>query len=189
MRITVFALCGLSLVGIGTLSAQQPGALEDNHWRDFKRKMIGKGPLTRTLLAVTVAEINNSPHEWGRGWGGIAKRAGNSAGQRSVKATVELGVSTWTHEDLRYRRLGEGSLFRRMGHAALSTVWVRRDNGDDSSTVAVGRITGAFAAAQVSRAWMPPRVATFGAGMQAFGGHIGFEVGVNMFREFWPRKR
>jgi hypothetical protein len=189
MRNTLIALCGLSLVAVGTLSAQQASTPEHNHWRTYQRKLIGKGPLARTVLSTTFAEITNAPHEWGRTWDGLAKRAGNSVGQRTIKATVELGVSTWSHEDLRYRRLGEGSFVRRMRHAALSTVWVPRDNGDDSSTLAVGRISGAFAAGMVSRAWMPPRVATFNRGMQAFGTHIGFEVGVNMFREFWPRKR
>jgi len=52
----------------------------------------------------------------------------------------------------------------------------------------VGRISGAFAAGQISRTWMPPRVADFGAGMQTFGSAMGLDVGFNVFREFWPRK-
>ena len=187
MRKLAIALCGISLVG--TLCAQQSGTSEDdNHWRDFKRKLIWKGPLLKTVVSAGFNEIRNSPHEWGRGWEGFAKRAGNSFGQRAVKATVELGVSEWTHEDLHYHRLGEGSFLRRVGHATVSTFWVRRDNGD-GSTVAVGRITGAFAAGQVSRTWMPSRVADFGAGMQTFGGTLGLDVGWNLFKEFWPRKR
>jgi len=170
------------------LSAQQWTKPEvDDHWRDFKRKLIWKGPLAKTLLSATFNEIRNSPHEWGRGADGFAKRAGNSLGQRAVKATVELGASEWTHEDLHYHRLGEGSFFRRIGHAAAGTFWVRRDNGE-GSTLAVGRITGAFAAGQVSRTWMPDRVATFSAGMQTFGSTLGLDVGWNLFREFWPRK-
>ena len=75
-----------------------------------------------------------------------------------------------------------------MKHAAVGTFWVPRDNGP-GHTLAVGRITGAFAAGQVSRIWMPSRVATFGAGMRSSGGTLGLDVGVNLFREFWPRKR
>ncbi|MEO8594780.1 MAG: hypothetical protein ABI759_15790 [Candidatus Solibacter sp.] len=169
----------------GPICAQQH---EDNHLRDFKRKLIWKGPLAKTLVSATFNEIRDSPHEWGRGWEGFGKRAGNSFGQRAIKATVELGVSEWTHEDLHYRRLGEGPIFRRIRHAAVTTFWVRRDNGE-GSTLAAGRISGAFAAGTISRAWMPDRVATFGAGMETFGSSLGLDVGFNLFREFWPRKR
>jgi hypothetical protein len=188
MRKTLIALCGISLVVVGSLSAQQAGTPEeDNHWRDFKRKLIWKGPLVKTLVSASFNEIRDSPHEWGRGWEGFAKRAGNSFGQRAIKATVELGVSEWTHEDLHYHRLGEGGFFRRLRHAAVSTFWVRRDNGT-GNTFAVGRVSGAFAAGQISRTWMPARVADFGAGMQTFGSAMGLDVGFNVFREFWPRK-
>jgi hypothetical protein len=190
MKKTLITLCGLSLIAFGSLSAQQPAAPEDdNHWRDFKRKLIWKGPLAKTLLSASFNEIRDSPHEWGRNWQGFAKRAGNSFGQRAVKATVELGVSEWTHEDLHYQRLGEGGFFRRVSHAAVSTFRVRRDNGADGYTLAAGRIAGAFAAGQVSRTWMPTRVATFNAGLQTFGSTLALDVGVHIFTEFWPRKR
>src|SRR4051794_23612344 len=66
-------------------------APEDNHLRDFKRKLIWKGPLAKTAVAAVFNEIRNSPHEWGRGIDGFGKRAGSSFGQRIVKASVELG--------------------------------------------------------------------------------------------------
>jgi len=69
---TLIALWGISLVAVGSLSAQQSVAREDdNHWRDFKRKLIWKGPLTKTLVSAGFNEIRNSPHEWGRSWEGF----------------------------------------------------------------------------------------------------------------------
>ncbi len=79
------------------------------------------------------------------------------------------------------------SFWPRVKHAVVSTFWVRRDNGE-GNTLAAGRITGAFAASQVSRSWMPDRVATFGAGAQSFGATLGLDVGTNLFVEFWPHK-
>jgi hypothetical protein len=84
--------------------------------------------------------------------------------------------------------MGQGGFWPRVKHAAVTTYWVGRDNGQAGQTLAAGRITGAFAAGMVSRTWMPSRVATFGAGMQSFGGSIGLDVGLNLFKEFWPRK-
>ncbi|MEO8368905.1 MAG: hypothetical protein ABI806_06890 [Candidatus Solibacter sp.] len=186
MRKILIALSGLYLVG--TLSAQPAASVDDNHWRDFRRKLIWKGPLVKTLLSAGFNQVFNVPKEWDRGVEGYGKRVGNAVGQRAIKATVELTASHWTHEDLRYHRLGQGGFFRRVSHAAVGAFWVPRDNGNAASTLAVGRIAGAFTASMVSRAWMPPRVATFGAGMQAFAGNVGADVGLNIFTEFWPRK-
>ena len=71
--------------------------------------------------------------------------------------------------------------------SARSASSPRRDNGE-GNTLAAGRITGAFAAGQVSRSWMPDRVATFGSGAQSFGASLGLDVGTNLFVEFWPHK-
>ena len=101
---------------------------------------------------------------------------------------MELGASTWTHEDLRFHRLGKGSVWRRAGHAAVGVVWVRRDNGP-GNTLAAGRIAGAFTAAQIARTWMPDRLSTFHSGMASFGTSLGVQAGVGIVREFWHRKR
>jgi hypothetical protein len=101
---------------------------------------------------------------------------------------VELGVSEWTHEDLHFRRLGEGSVWARVKHVARGTFWVRRDDGM-GHTLAAGRITGAFAAGQMSRLWMPARVANFGSGVWTSSGTLGLDLGSDLVREFWPHKR
>ena len=142
----------------------------------------------KTAFSALFNEAINSPTEWGRGIDGFAKRAGNSFGQRAVKATVELGASTWTHEDLHFYRSGEGSVLARVKHVLVGTFWVRRDDGL-GQTLAAGRITGAFAAGQASRIWMPSRLANFGAGVRTSGGTLGLDVGSDLVREFWPRKR
>jgi hypothetical protein len=182
MRKLFVAMCGVALMA-GLACAQ-----DDNHLRDFRDKLIWKGPLMKTAFSALFTEAINSPTEWGRGIEGFGKRAGNSFGQRAVKATVELGVSEWTHEELHFRRLGEGSAWTRVKHVMLGTFWVRRDNGP-GHTLAAGRIVGAVAAGQMSRLWMPARLANFGAGMRTSGGTLGLDVGTDLFREFWPRKR
>jgi len=181
MRKLFVAACAVSLL-VGAACAQ-----DADHLRDFRDKLIWKGPLMKTALSALFNEAINSPTEWGRGPEGFAKRAGNSFGQRTVKASVELGASTWTHEDLHFHRLGEGSVWTRVKHVMLGTFWVQRDDGL-GHTLAAGRITGAFAAGQASRIWMPARVANFGAGVRTSGGTLGLDVGTDLLREFWPRK-
>src|SRR5664279_4424840 len=159
MRRLSVALCGVFLMAVPAC------AQEADHIKDFRDKLIWKGPLMKTAVSALFNEAINSPTEWGRGPEGFAKRAGNAFGQRVIKASVELGVSTWTHEDLHFRRLGVGSVWKRVKHVAIGTFWVPRDNGP-GRTLALGRITGVITARQMSRLWMPPRVAGFGTTMR-----------------------
>jgi hypothetical protein len=183
MRQLLVAICGVSLMA-GAACAQ-----DADHLRDFREKLIWKGPLMKTALSAVLNEAINSPTEWGRGPEGFAKRAANSFGQRTVKASVELAFSPLTHEDLHFRRSGEGSVWTRVKHVVLGTFRVPRDNGSTGYTLAVGRITGDFAAGQASRIWMPARVANFGAGARTGAGWLALDVGGNLVQEFWPRKR
>ena len=168
------------------LLAASLSAQTHSHLQDFKRKLIWKDPLIKTSLSALFNEARNSPHEWGRGIDGFGMRAGSAFGKRAVKATAELGFSEWTHEDLHYHRLGEGSFLTRLKHAVAATYWVGRDNGP-GSTLAAGRIAGTFAQSQVARLWMPDRVNTMGAAMQSTAATIGLDVGINIFHEFWSR--
>ncbi len=159
-----------------------------SHLQDFKRKLIWKGPLAKTAVSALFNEVRNSPHEWGRGVDGFAKRAGSSFGQRAVKASVELGASEWTHEDLHYHRLGTGSFFTRLKHAVVTTYWVPRDNGP-GNTIAMGRVAGIrFAAPQVARLWMPDRVATLRRSHRRAPRLLSASTsGINVLYEFWRR--
>ena len=140
MSSAIYVVCGAFLL-YGVAEAQPLTLPEDDHLREFRQKLIWKAPLAKTALSALFNEVRNSPHEWGRGIDGFAKRAGSAFGQRAVKATVELGVSGWTHEDLHYHRAGQGRFWPRVKHAMVSTFWVRRDNGE-GNTLAVGPYHG-----------------------------------------------
>jgi hypothetical protein len=176
LRGLAFILCAL------TLSAQ------DNHLNDFKHKLLSRDALIKTTIGALFNEARNSPHEWERDIDGFGKRVGSAFGKRAVKASVELGFSEWTHEDLHYHKQRTGTFWSRLSHAVVTTYWVPRDNGT-GSTLAVGRIAGSFAETQVARLWVPDRVATTGAAMQGTAATVGLDIGVNIFREFWPRPR
>jgi hypothetical protein len=170
--------------GVASMNAQ-----EHIHKRELKQKLFTKGSWIKTGATVAWEQIRNSPHEWGRNAGGLAKRAGSSAGQRAIKGVTEYTIaSMWTHEDTRYRRSGLDGKWPRVRYAVVSTFWVPRDV-PGGNTFAVGRVAGAIVGAQVSRAWLPQRVATFGAGMSSAGLSVGFDVGLNVVREFWRKPR
>jgi hypothetical protein len=183
MRKPILFLFTLALI------AGPAGAQQHIHKTEFKKKLYFKGALIKTGIAAVWGTARNSPHEWGRTIGGFGKRAGSSYAQRAIKGVVEFGVSeVWTHEDLRYRKSEKHGFFPRVEYALVRTFWVPRDVGG-GNTFAAGRVSGAFIAGQVARTWMPHRVATFGAGASSAGLSLGLDAGLNVVREFWPKKR
>src|ERR1035441_1783614 len=92
MRKLFVAAFAVSLIA-GSACAQ-----DADHLRDFRDKLIWKGPLMKTAFAALFNEAINSPTEWGRSPSGFAKRAGNSFGQRTVKASLELRSEEHTSE-------------------------------------------------------------------------------------------
>jgi len=55
--------------------------------------------------------------------------------------------------------------------------------------MAAGRVSGAFASGFGSQACMPERYQTFASGMNSAGVSLGMDAGMNVFREFWPKRR
>jgi hypothetical protein len=175
----------LALAAVMTAGA---GAQEHIHKREFARKLFSKGAFIKTGISAVWSTARNSPHEWGRTIGGFGKRAASSYGQRAIMGVVEFSTAElWTHEDLRYHKSELHGTFPRLKYAVFRTFYVPRDNRS-GKTFAAGRVMGAFAAGEISRSWMPQRVATFGAGISSAGISLGIDVGFNVLREFWPRR-
>ena len=178
-----------AVLSLAVLISTGAGAQEHIHKREFVRKLVSKGAFLKTGVSALASTVTNSPHEWGRTFGGFGKRVASSYGQRAIKGVVEFSTAElWTHEDLRYHKSELQGTFPRLKYAVIHTFWVPHDV-QPGQTFAAGRVIGAVAAGEISRAWMPQRVATFGAGMASAGLSLGLDVGFNVLREFWPRRR
>jgi hypothetical protein len=165
-----------------------PAAIRNPHVREFRRKTATREAVARSAGSAAFSHLRNSPHEWGRGPAGFAKRMGSSLASHAVKEGVQIGVSAAHHEDLRYHRSNKHGTLPRMGYALKHTFIVPSTKKRGKNTVALGRISGNMGAGLISRAWMPASAAGIGAGVASGGIGIGADVGMNMAREFWPRK-
>src|SRR3954471_1312282 len=154
--------------------------------REYRHNVVGKRTLIGSAAGAGVAQVRNSPHQWGRGVGGFAKRFGSGVGQHVAKETIQFGVAAARHENLHYQRSNKHGTLPRMGYAVKHTFVVPKTNKRGKKTVALGRISGNMGAGMISQAWMP--AASIGAGAASGGIGLGADVGVNMAREFWPRK-
>jgi len=177
-------LCVAILVLSETAAAATP---HERAHRIF-RQIVNPRAVAGTLGSAAIGTARNVPHEWGGGPAGFAKRAGSAFGHHVVKGAVELGVSAWHHENLHYQRSDLQGNWPRLKYAVKSTFIVPRTNGP-GKTVALGRVSGNLGAGLISRAWQPASTAGVGAGLASGGIGLGLDVGANVAREFWPRKK
>ncbi|MDP9170893.1 MAG: hypothetical protein M3N54_09780 [Acidobacteriota bacterium] len=154
--------------------------------REYKQKTFGKKAIAPVLTGAAIKEARNSPHQWGRGPAGFGKRVGSSFGTHLVKNSIEYPIAAIRHEALHYYRSDKKGFGPRLKHALVSTV-VTRKTTTGKKTVASGRLSGAFGSGLVATAWQPAGFSAAG-GIASGGITLGTAAGVNVAREFWPRK-
>jgi hypothetical protein len=149
------------------------------HW---KQETYGKRAVIGVTAGASVNQLTHHPKHWGGGVTGFGKRLGSGFATHAVKTTVEHAVAAPLHEDLHYHRSTKSGVGPRLRHALVSTV-VTTNTKSGKRTPAVGRISGHAAAGAFSQAIIP---AASGASTAGIG--LAADAGVNVAREFWPRR-
>jgi hypothetical protein len=132
-----------------------------------------------------VGQAKNSNPEYGQGAEGYFKRFGASyADSFDGNLWGNAILPVWLHEDPRYFRMGSGPIGKRIIHAALSTVWCRRDNGTWGPNYS--NVMGNFIGGAISNAYYPD--ANRGAGLVFTNGLTVTAEGAigAQLVEFWP---
>lgn len=163
-------------------------ATSNKRRHEYMKGLASKRAVAAAGASAAFRTARNRPHEWGTGPVGAVKRFGSSLGQHAVKHSIQFGVAAVRHENLRYRPSNKRGALPRMGYAVKHTFIVPKTNRRGKKTVAVSRVAGNMGAGMISRAWQPASAAGVGAGLASGGIGLGADVGVNMAREFWPRK-
>ena len=126
-----------------------------------------------------------SPSEvWGRGVDGFTNHLAASFTQRVVTYGLQSGAAAALHEDVRYRPSTSSNVWKRTGHALISTVVLETPRGDD---IAYANIVAAFGSGFAINAYHPGREISTrpGAWNLAALNLLGFAQG-NLWTEFKP---
>jgi hypothetical protein len=158
----------------------------DDRWRGYARSMFGPMALTTGAISAGIGQWRNSPHEWEQGSRGFGLRYGSGFATRVTRETLTFGAAALLHEDNRYFRSQKSGTGPRLWYAVESTFLARRDDG--TRRFSFSRIGGMFGSAMISRTWQPPSTGSFHDGVTNFGTQIGVAAGLNVAREFLPRK-
>jgi hypothetical protein len=103
---------------------------------------------------AAMAQIKNTPAEWGQGFEGYSKRFGARIAQSTTKSTARLAFGVLFNEDPRRVGSRKKGFFPRAAHAFAHGTFVTRSD-DGGSQFAAGRLAGAFSSGFVGLAWTP----------------------------------
>jgi hypothetical protein len=177
----------LKVVLLLLLAVSSAAVVTTRQARNYQRRVAGGRAIAGSAASAGIGQLRNRPYEWGQGVGGFAKRFGSSLGSHVVKGTIQMSVAAVHHENLHYQPSHRQGFWPRTRYAVKSTFIVPRTNRP-GKTVALSRVSGNLGAGLISRAWQPASTAGLGTGLATGGIGLGADVGVNMAREFWPRK-
>lgn len=164
---------------------QMPTARE--RFQRYMRDAYGPTALLAAGITAASDQVENAPPEWKQGAAGFGRRFASRYGQFAVAGTVRYGLAAMLNQDVEYHPCECRGVPRRLGHALLSSVTAR--SADGHRVISIPDLVAPYAGGLVSTsAWYPARFGPkdgFRSGTWAFG----LRVGVNVVREFLPRRR
>jgi hypothetical protein len=137
-------------------------------------------------FVALIEQAEGSHYDYGGGWGGYAKRYGQSyADSFDGQILGNALLPSILHQDPRYFRLGRGTVKRRILYA-LGTNVIAHHDGTGRWEPNYSNVLGNFAAGGISNLYLPENERGFGSTIT--GGLVVIaEGGVgSMFQEFWP---
>jgi hypothetical protein len=97
--------------------------------RTYVFDAVGPYPIVGAALVAAVNQREGTPPEWRQGAAGYSERFGSNLAIAAVTTTTRYALAEAFREDTVYYRCECKGVFRRLGHALISTVTARR--GDD----------------------------------------------------------
>lgn len=113
-----------------------------------------------------------------------AQCLGSRYAEYALRRTINYSIGALRGEDPRFRRSGEIGFWPRTKFVMSRTVVVDMDEGGTS--VAAGRLAGAFGANMIAENWQRIDPAPLRNGFIGGAVSLGGDLGMRMLREFWP---
>jgi hypothetical protein len=159
---------------------------EGQRLHNYLHSLYGPMSLLSGAVSAGYGQLQHRPREWQLGAEGYGMRYGSGYAQRIVRETLIFGSSSILHQDNRYFHSTETTTGPRIKHAILSTFTARKDDG--STTFSYTRIGGMLGGSLISRTWQPPSTGSINSAMANFGTSVGVAAGLNVVKEFLPKR-
>jgi len=121
----------------------------------FFKSATDPWPFLLAGVVSAMSQADNSPPEWGQGWGAYGHRFATSYSDYFIGNFMGNAVlPSLLHEDPRYFQKGKGKIINRILWAAGSSFWCKRDNGGWGPNW--GNVGGNFIGTAIARVYYPP---------------------------------
>jgi hypothetical protein len=107
----------------------------------FASKTLTRAQPYAASVASSAFQLLIPSEVWGRGVDGFTNHLAASFTQRMMTYGIQSGAAAALHEDVRYRPSTSGNVWKRTGHALISTVVLETPRGDD---IAYANLVAAF---------------------------------------------
>jgi hypothetical protein len=170
---------------MGMVSPSESGALtEKKRFHLYLVSVVGPVPVLAEIAGAGIGQWENSPKEWGQGWGAFRERAESNLAYNGLRQTITYGTSVMFHEDNRYFSSHRHGVWARTSYALRSTVTARHPDGNEAFSIS--SVAGVVGASALSSIWGPRSW----EGAKGIGTNAGVSLAVtaafNMVREFLP---
>jgi hypothetical protein len=155
------------------------------YWRqNFASAGAYVGPV---FTALVLDQATNSPHEWGGGWPGFARRLGSRTAMAITQGTIQAGLAPLLDEDVRYIASGDTAFGRRILHAVKFSFLTFNSKGQTRLNIA--NLSSIYATTAISTTWVPISGNKAKYTLTNGSSQIALTVPINIVQEFWPEIR
>jgi len=141
-------------------------------------------PYAASVVSSACFQLFSPSSVWGQGADRFTNHLVASFSQRLATYGIQSGAAAALREDLRYQPSLSDSVWRRTGHALLSTLVIQTSRGND---IALANIVAAVGSGMIINASLPGRENSKHPGTWNFAGRnlLGFAEN-NLWKEFKP---
>jgi hypothetical protein len=169
---------------MGVVGPDETTLTERRRFHLYLMSTVGPVPILAEAAGAGIGQLENTPKEWGQGWGAYGQRFGSNLAYNGVRGTITYGTSILFHEDNRYFVSHKHGLWERAAYAVRSTVTAQHPDG--RTTFSISSVTGVVGASAISSIWGPDSFKGIGNISKNAGVSFGATAAFNLVREFLP---
>lgn len=169
---------------MGMVGPDESTLTEKRRFHLYLVSTAGPVPILAEAAGAGMGQWENSPKEWGQGWGAYGQRFGSNLAYNGVRGTITYGTSILFHEDDRYFPSHKHGLWARTRYAVLSTVTARHPDGE--TAFSISSVAGIVGASSIASIWGPDSWKGAGNISRNTAISFGATAGFNLVREFLP---
>lgn len=151
----------------------------------FMRNSVSGSALLGALTGAGFSQARDSPHGYGQGGEGYAKRFGSGmARNASSQFFGTFVLASAFHQDPRFFVRSDSSFKAAVEHSVRRVFITRSDSGQEVTNWS--GLLGPLLAEGLANAYMPPDAQTAGKTFERYGTDIGVHAATNVLRQYWP---